>query len=381
MKAIVNGNIYTPNQIISDGVILVDQEKIIRVGSKNEIDIPQGTQIINLDGNIVTPGFIDVHTHGLMGYDVMGANLTDAIPLYPKFGITSFMATTLTLPRQEVVEALESMSKALNDPPKGANCLGFHVEGPHLSGDKPGMATSDWFYPLTRSDFDKFQKYAQGHIRMITFAPEVDNAKSVISYLVEQGVVPVIGHSNATFNEVEEAVTLGLSQATHTYNAMRALNHREPGTVGAVLFFDQIYAELIADGIHVHPAAMEILIRVKGIEKTVLISDSSPYGGMPEGEYEWEHKPLFVKDGVCRLVDGTIAGAHAQLDSGVRNLVNKLDMPLERALVPATKSPAASLGLKQKGQILEGYDADFTVLDKKLYPLKTIVGGELVWQR
>jgi len=380
MIALLGGKVYTPTNQFDPGTILVNNGRIVDVGDLERTDIPEGSQRIDAQNKILVPGFIDVHTHGLMGNDVMGSNLTKAIPHYPRFGVTSFMATTLTLPQDEVLQALTNMAQVLDSQPKGANCLGIHLEGPHLSADKPGMATADWFYPLTMEDFGIFQKTAKGYIRMITFAPELNNAMQVIPYLLEEGVTPVIGHSNATFDEVTEAVRLGLNHATHTYNAMRALNHREPGTVGAVMFYDQIYAELIGDGIHIHPAAMEILIRTKGLERTVIISDSSPYSGMPEGEYEWEHKPLFVKDGICRLMDGTIAGAHAQLDSGLRNLVYKLNMPLEKALIPLTMTPAASVNLKSKGQIAKNYDADIVVLNKELYPVMSIVGGEVVWK-
>lgn len=381
MKAIINGTISSPVDIIQNGVVTIENEKILQVGSKEDLSIPDHTEIIDAQGQTITPGFIDLHTHGLMGHDVMGDHLRDAIPMYPQFGVTSFMATTLTLPREEVLDALGAMSSVLESPPKGADCLGIHVEGPHLSPEKPGMATAEWFYPLTKEDFDVYQKTSGNNIRMITFAPEIGDAKNVIPHLLENNVTPVIGHSNATFDEVTEAVKLGLSQATHTYNAMRPLNHREPGTVGGVMFYDQIYAELIADGIHIHPAAMEILIRAKGLEKVVLISDSSPYGGMPEGEYEWEHKPLFVKDGICRLENGTIAGAHAELDSGVRNLVNKLNLPLSQSLIPATISPAASVGIKNKGQIKPGFDADIVILDESLHPVKTLVRGDIVWEK
>jgi N-acetylglucosamine-6-phosphate deacetylase len=206
----------------------------------------------------------------------------------------------------------------------------------------------------------------------------VGEAMECIPRLIEAGVVPVIGHSNATFEQVAEAVQLGLRHATHTFNAMRSLHHREPGVVGAVMYFDQIVAQLIADGVHVHPAVMDILLRIKGLERVALVSDTSPLAGLPDGEYEWEHKPLFVRDGSCRLADGTIAGAHALLDSGVRNLVNLVGLPLEQALVPATRVPADVLGLR-KGCLAPGYDADIVLLDGDYRPVFTMLEGEVVY--
>ena len=329
----------------------------------------------------MVPGFVDVHIHGLLGHDSMGAQLADVIPALPAYGVTSFMATTLTLPRAEVIECLHEMREVLAAPPRGAHCLGIHIEGPHLAPTKPGMATAEWVYPLSWEDFQIFQEAAGGAIRMITFAPEEGKAMDVIPHLVAAGVVPVIGHTDATYEQVARAVELGANHATHTYNAMRPLGHREPGVVGAVMHFDQVFGELIADGIHIHPVAMEILLRVKGLDKVVLISDAAPIAGLPDGEYEWEHKPIFIKAGRCQLADGTLAGAHALLDTGVRNLVEKVGLPLEQALIPATRAAAASVGATSKGSLAPGMDADIVLLDEEMKPALTLVAGEVVWQR
>jgi N-acetylglucosamine-6-phosphate deacetylase len=379
MQAIVNGAVYTPRQVFDPGVVILNEGIVKAVGSCEDVAIPDGAPRVDAAGLHVVPGFIDVHIHGLLGYDAMGPGLADVIRLLPRYGVTSFMATTLTLPDAEVRQAITEMAEVLDDPPPGACCAGIHVEGPHLSPAKPGMATPDWFKPLTRDEIDELQQLAHGYIRMITFAPEVGDAMTVIPHLVEHNIIPVIGHSDATFDQVTEAVRLGLAQATHTYNAMRGLHHREPGTLGAVMVYDQIAAQLIADGIHVHPAAMDILLRVKGLDRVVLISDAAPLAGLPEGEYEWEHKPVFVRDGICLLENGTIAGAHALLDTGVRNLVSQLGLPLEKALIPATSAAATSVGLDRKGRICEGCDADIVLLNGDLQPTATFVKGVLVW--
>jgi N-acetylglucosamine-6-phosphate deacetylase len=242
------------------------------------------------------------------------------------------------------------------------------------------MATRDWFVPLTWERFERYQRAAAGWIRMVTFAPELDEAATHIPRLVDAGVVPVIGHSDASYEQVVHAVQQGLSHATHTFNAMRPLHHRRPGVVGAVLSLDEITAQLIADGLHVHPAVMRILLRAKGLDRVVLVSDASPLAGLPDGEYEWEHKPIYVRDSSCRLADGTIAGAHALLDSGVRTLVHNLGLPLTQALVPATLTPARLLD-EQRGQLAVGYPADLVLLDAALQPAVTLVGGEEVFRR
>jgi N-acetylglucosamine-6-phosphate deacetylase len=380
MKAIINGSVYTPDQVLAPGTVLIDEGRITAVGAADTVVVPPEAEVIDALDSAVVPGFIDVHMHGLLGHDAMGPGLAHVIHDLPIFGVTAFLGTTLTLPRDETYADLQAMVEILDAPPPGAQCLGIHLEGPFLSPTRPGMATSDWFEPLDWESFQAFQQTAKGHIRMLTFAPEVNEAMAYIPRLIETGVVPVIGHSNATFEQVAQAVQLGLAHATHTFNAMRPLHHREPGVVGAVMYFDEIVAELIADGVHVHPAVMAILLRVKGVERVALVSDASPLAGLPDGEYEWEHKPVFVRNGSCRLADGTIAGAHVLLDTGVRNLVNLVGLPLEQALVPATRVPADVLGL-HKGRLTPGYDADIVLLDEPLQPILTIVGGQEVFRR
>ncbi|MEA3367997.1 MAG: N-acetylglucosamine-6-phosphate deacetylase, partial [Planctomycetota bacterium] len=331
MKAVVNGTVYTPDEIIAPGVVLIKRGVITAVGPAGATPVPPEAELIEASGMAVVPGLIDVHIHGLMGHDSMGPGLAQVIRELPAFGVTAFLATTLTLPHDEIIAGLGAMAEVLDSPPPGAQCLGIHLEGPFLSPTRPGMATVDWFEPLTWERLQAFQRAARGYIRMLTFAPEVGGAMACIPRLVEAGILPVIGHSDATFEQVAQAVQLGLSHATHTFNAMRPLHHREPGVVGAVMYFDEIVAELIADGVHVHPAVMAILLRVKGVERVALVSDASPLAGLPDGEYKWEHKPVFVRDGSCRLADDTIAGAHELLDTGVRNLVNLVGLSLERA--------------------------------------------------
>ena len=379
MKAIVNGNVYTPDQVLAPGTVLIEGERVAAVGSADGLTVPPGAEVIDAEGMAVVPGFIDLHLHGLMGHDAMGPDLYQVIRDLPAFGVTAFLATTLTLPRGETLTALEAMADVLDRPPSGAQGVGIHLEGPFLSPTRPGMATSDWFEPLTWESFQTFQRAARGHIRLLTFAPEVGEAMACIPRLTEAGVIPALGHSNATFEEVAQAVRLGLSHATHTFNAMRPLHHREPSVVGAVMYFDEIVAELIADGVHVHPAVMAILLRVKGVERAALVSDAAPLAGLPDGEYEWEHKPVFVRDGACRLSDGTLASAHALLDAGVRNLVERVGLPLEQALVPATRVPARVLGLC-KSRLAPGYDADVVLLDGGLQPVLTLVRGETVFE-
>ena len=285
-KAILNGTIYTPSEKIESGAVLISGGLIRSVGRASDVKVPAEAKVFDARGMSIAPGFVDVHTHGVMGHDSMGIGLAEVIPALPAYGVTSFMATTLTYPRPEVLESLEIMGEILSSPPSGAQCLGIHLEGPHLSPKRPGMATAEWVYPLSAEDFHELQKTADGYIKMITFAPEEGKAMEAIPALIAEGVVPVIGHSNATFDQVQRAVDLGLNHATHTYNAMRPLQHREPGVVGAVMYFDKIYAELIADGIHVAPEMVRLWWRAKGAERGILVTDAMSAAGMQDGEYQ-----------------------------------------------------------------------------------------------
>jgi len=378
--AILNGAVYTPDKVIDAGAVLIRNGTIEAVGPVASVRLPRGTDRIDAAGQAVVPGFIDLHIHGLMGHDAMGPDLTHVIQALPAFGVTTFLATTLTLPRSETFTKVAAMANTIASAPAGAVCAGIHLEGPFLSPERPGMATREWFDPLTWEEFQSIQTSAQGHIRLVTFAPEIGEGMSCIPKFLANNVVPSIGHSDARFDDVERAVQLGLNHSTHTFNAMRPMHHRNPGVVGGVLFFDDIVAELIADGIHVHPAVLAIAMRAKGLERVALVSDAAPLAGLPEGEYEWEHKPVFVKNGACRLANGTIAGAHALLDTGVRNLVNLVGLSLSDALIPATSVPADVLGLP-KGRLLPGYDGDIVLLDAQYYPTLTLVGGGQVFRR
>jgi N-acetylglucosamine-6-phosphate deacetylase len=234
VKAIVNGTVYTPDQVLAPGTVLIEGGRITAVEAAGTLAVPPEAEVIDAEGRAVVPGFIDIHMHGLMGHDAMGPGLAHVIGDLPSFGVTAFLGTTLTLPRNETLADLEAMVEVLDAPPPGARCLGIHLEGPFLSPARPGMATSDWFEPLSWESFQVFQQTTRGHTHMVTFAPEVGQAMECIPRLIAAGIVPVIGHSNATFEQVAEAVQLGLSHATHTFNAMRPLHHREPGVVGAV---------------------------------------------------------------------------------------------------------------------------------------------------
>ena len=234
------------------------------------------------------PGFIDVHVHGAMGHDVMDArcarSATAMAAFYARHGVTGFLATTMTAPHDDTVAAVRAVTEAGPLTPGGARILGVHLEGSFISPAYPGAQKAEDIRPPDPHEFDELVD--AGPVRMITLAPEVPGAQDLVRQAVNRNVTVVAGHTNATYEELEAAVEMGLTQATHTYNAMSPLHHRRPGTLGAVLSDDRIYAQLIADNIHVHPAAMRILARCKPIERTVLITDAMRAAGMQPGQYD-----------------------------------------------------------------------------------------------
>ncbi len=380
MKAIVNGQLFTPQPVVGEGVVLIDEGRIVAAGPVDAVRVPPGSEVIDAGGRRIVPGLVDVHIHGALGHSCMGAELAEVAAVLPRFGVTAFCATTITAPIGHVQEALEEMAEVIKRRPRGARILGIHLEGPHLSPKRPGMAKADLQHPLTWDEFQRLQEAARGHIHMITFAPEEDRAAELIPRLRELGVVPVIGHSDATFDQVAAWVQTGLAHATHTFNAMRGFHHREPGVLGAVLLYDEIVAQLIADGHHVHPGAMALLWKVKGPERTALISDAIPYAGMPPGEYEWEGYELILDGETCRLADGTLAGATTLLNQDVMTLVRLVGVPFADALTAATRTPARSIGHGAwLGQLAPGFAADVAILEEDGRAWQTWVDGEIVF--
>jgi len=383
VKAIVNGEVFAPHPI-DEGVLLIgDEGRIAAVGPAAEVSIPPRAEIIDVGGRRVIPGLVDIHIHGLLGYSCMGAEVAQVATELPRFGVTGFCATTITAPMDRVLGALAELADIIDRPPRGARILGIHIEGPHLSPRRPGMADPKLQHPLTWVEFLEMQKAARGHIRMITFAPEEQGAAELIPRLREKGVLPVLGHSDATFEQVSDWVKrLGLNHATHAFNAMRGFHHRQPGTLGAVLLYDEIVAQLIADGHHVHPGAMALLWRLKGPERTAVISDAIPYAGMSPGEYLWEGYRLILDGQTSRLEDGTLAGAVTLLNQNIMTLVKRVGVPFAEAVMAAAQTPATAIGYgDQLGRLTPGYAADIAIVEEDGQVWQTWVGGELVFSR
>lgn len=371
---------------------------------------PSRTAILNAEGCVILPGFVDVHVHGGLGHDAMDGT-PDAIGhmshFHAQHGTTALLPTTMTGPADATLAAVEAVSsfyasqqRQLNDAATsmpetempetempetelsktGAQVLGVHLEGPFISPTYPGAQPAAHIRPPSVDEFERLA--AAGPVRMMTLAPEQPRALDLIDAAKRHNVVTVMGHTNATYADCMAAADHGLSQATHTYNAMRGLHHREPGALGAVLNDNRIDAQLIADNIHVHPAAMNILLRCKGIERTLLITDAMRAAGLPPGEYTLGGQAVTMKDGECRLADGTLAGSVLTMERALQNFIAATGLSLAQAWPVSSYVPARTLGLHhERGRLAQGYAADLVLLDANLEVAATIVAGRIAFLR
>lgn len=377
---IAGAELYTPTQLIAPGALWIHGDQIRAVGEPEMmIRMEPSASLIDIGNGKIMPGLIDLHIHGAQGYDALGKNLSKVVDVLPKYGITAFLPTTYPVKPETFLDDLLQMAEIIQSQPPGAIPLGIHLEGPYLSPHKPGMCDPNFLSPMTEDNLDKILDASRQTIRMITFAPEEGTSIEMIPDLIRRGIVPSIGHSDADFETVCRAVQLGLNHATHTFNAMSGLHHRKPGVVGAVLHFPEIVAQMIADGHHIHPAVIDLLVRVKGFERVCLISDAQPYAGMPDGRYQWGPYEMIINDGSSHLRDGTIAGSVKLMNQMLNVLVEQVGISLSEAITMGTKVPANVLGLN-KGQLRPGFDADITVLNNRYEAVMTMVGGKIVYQ-
>lgn len=345
----------------------------------------QPTPRLDASGCVILPGFIDIHVHGSAGHDVMDANpaaLAALAHFFAQHGVTAFMPTTMTAPHRNTIQAVAAITTALAQPTAtaGARMLGIHLEGPYISPKFPGAQPATYIRPPNLAEFSEL--LAAGPIRMITLAPEEPGAEQFITEALQRNVKVVLGHTNATYEECEAAIAAGVSQATHTYNAMSGLHQRHPGTLGAVLSNDAIYAQLISDNFHVHPAAMKILARCKGISRTILITDAMRATGLADGDYDLGGQVVMVKNGQCRLPDGTLAGSTLTMERGLSNFMAATGLSLAEAWPVSSRTAAQALGLDHEvGSITPNYRADLVVLDAQFAVVATIVAGVLVYLR
>ena len=373
---IKNGKLLNDEFRFENSDLVINGDKIEKIGKSDE----RG-EVIDASGMYVVPGFIDSHMHGAVGVDYWPEE-EDAYAKISEFqaknGTTSLFATLSAAPNDRMVKAIRFYKENKNNAP-GAKYLGLHLEGPFFSTAKKGAHLPINIRDTSIEEFKTFEEAGGKDIKLITLAPELPNAEETIKHIVDFGTVVTMGHTDATFEQAQKGVEWGVTRATHTFNAMSPLNHREPGVSGAALMNKNVDCELICDFFHVHPQVCKMVYDLKGADKIIMITDSEIGTGLPDGKFrENTNNPIVVKDRKTYLLDGTIAGGTSCLIDGIRNMVS-VGVCLEDAVKMATINPAKSVKMDDEvGSLKEGKAADIVILDKDLNIKYVFVNGRLV---
>ena len=382
---IYNARLFTPHLPGRPGWLLVRNGLISSIGFGQRPIVPAHAELQEVDagGKLLLPGFIDLHVHGAMGHEVMDASpsgLEEMARFYASHGVTSFLATTWTATRDSIRKALELVEEMQGPVPGGATLLGVHLEGPYLNPARCGAQDVNL---IRRADQEEALEFLEsGVIRLLALAPEYKENLWLVDECVRRGVTVSAAHTAATYEQMQAAVSRGVTQTTHTFNAMTGLGHREPGTVGAALTIPQIACELIADNIHVHPAVQKILLDVKTPSGVILVTDAVRAAGLPEGEYMLDARPVHIQNGAVRLEDGTLAGSVLTMERALQNLCAASGRSLEELWVTSSLNAARAIGVSaHKGSLEVGKDADLVLLDDSFQIHLTVALGEVVYEK
>ena len=382
--AIDAGCLYTPERKFSPGRLLIEGKTISAVGVPESIRIPPNTNQIDASKLLVTPGFLDPHIHGCGGVDVMQAtydSLNAVSRILVRHGTTSFLPTTVSSPPDVLTNTVEQLGAAISKSFDGAEPLGIHLEGPFISEAKRGTHKASHVLAPDLDLFENWVRASGNTVRLLTIAPELNGTEPLEIMARHYDVTVAMGHSNATFDQARAAADRGICYAVHTFNAMRAFSHRDPGIVGEVLADDRVFAEIIADGIHVDEAVVRIFARAKGKPRVLLTTDAISATDMPDGRYSLGGETIEVIEGICRDAEGRLAGSTLTQEIAFRNFARWTEWPFEHALAGLTLNPARALKLHGKGVLEPGADADVVIMDEQFRIIKTLVAGRVVFER
>ncbi|HYY79859.1 MAG TPA: N-acetylglucosamine-6-phosphate deacetylase [Actinomycetes bacterium] len=371
--------VLTPGGEWPTGWLATDDRRIARMGQGAP---PPGTPGLQVDARGLTllPGFVDVHVHGAVGVDVMDADpdgLRRMARFFARHGVTAWCPTTWTGSERDTLRALEAVAEVAGPVDGGATVLGAHLEGPFLNPARCGAQDRSLIRVAGPAEVERL--LASGVVRLLAVAPEVEGNAWLVAAAAGRGVTVAAGHTDATYQQALRAVADGVRHVTHAFNAMRPLGHREPGMLGAALTVPELTCELIADNVHVHPAVMRLLLRAKGSEGVVLVTDAVRAAGLPDGAYELGDRQAIKIDGAIRLGDGTLAGSVLTLDRALHNLQAASGRPLAELWPATSRNAVRALGLDAAtGSLAPGKDADLVLLGPDLEVVATVVQGEIV---
>lgn len=379
MIAFTAKSLFTPLEHIERPVILVDGQTVAEITSRNATAVPTNAKLVDFGDAVLAPGYMDIHMHGGGGRDVMDADAS-SLPtiqgVLAKHGVTSYLPTTVTASLDTILASLDRLATAIETfakNGKGSQPLGIHIEGPFLSHARPGVhPTGDLLNPTVKL-FNRLWEASRGHIRVMTIAPELEGAIEVIAEATKRGVRVSMGHSNATLPEAQAGSAAGALNITHIFNAMRPLDHRDPGILAEALTNPNLMTEIISDGIHVDPIMVRLVLQTKGLDGTIFVTDANAATDMPDGRYHLGTFEFEVKDGRC-MANGKLAGSILTMDKAVKNAMRFANLDLQKALRPATLNPAKASGTSC-GILKPGVQADFLVLSNTGELQKTILRG------
>jgi N-acetylglucosamine-6-phosphate deacetylase len=378
-RLLCNAEILTPDQYLRSGNVLIDGGRIVAIGE--ELTAP-AAQPFDLRGLLLVPGFIDLHVHGGGGHSLTAGHAERLLAYArwaPRHGVTGFLAGTIGASAEAIERALRRGADLVGAIDGGAQLLGFHLEGPFISPRRRGAFAASWLLPPDIRGFSRFVQAADGHLRLITLAPELPAADAVIAEAVRTGVRPSLGHTDASYEELLRGFELGARQVTHCFNAMRPFSHRDPGPIAAALTAPGISCELIADGEHVAAGAMRLLLAARGWRNTVLVTDGIEPAGAASGHFELAGQQVAVRRGRALTPDGTLAGSIATMDVCLRSAVRLGGADVRAAVTMASLNPAQAIGLADRGRVAAGQRADLVALTRELHVALTWVGGDLIF--
>ncbi|MEW6236757.1 MAG: N-acetylglucosamine-6-phosphate deacetylase [Candidatus Omnitrophota bacterium] len=401
VKPIVLNNVtaITPFRRAENCFLLLRSGKIVKIGRTEDLLHMPDVDVFDLPGHYVLPGFIDVHVHGGAGFDCTDSD-PDALDEIGRFhashGTTSLIATVYSQPKQELFACIRRIRRFCESSSPHRIIEGVHLEGPFLNPEMHGAIRPDYMWPASREAFREIMDVGGAWIRVMTIAPEIPGAmqvlrsasiaKSAEGNVGTEFIKPLhlsIGHSKARYEQISEAIDSGLEGVTHIFNAMPTMHHRRPGVLVGTMLRDELFVEVIADTLHVHPAVLQLLLKVKKHDKILLVSDAIRAAGSPDGEYDFSGQKVIMREGRAYLADSpdTLAGSTLSMDKALKTMIDHAGASLEQAAQMASLNPARILEWKyRRGILAAGKDADLAVLDKDMKVRMTIKAGRIVYQ-
>jgi N-acetylglucosamine-6-phosphate deacetylase len=380
-----NVRAITPFREIERAALVVHGDQIVEMGHVDDITIPDSAEVHELDNYIIAPSFIDLHLHGAAGIDYTEADenqLDDISAFMLSRGVTGVLATLYPKPKDALIGDVRRLVEYIRENHQRNIIRGIHLEGPFLNREMHGAINPEYIWEPNMRDWSDLRDAGRGYVRLMTIAPEVHGSLEIIRNAAREGIVPSIGHSTAEYDDISVAIDNGAAQVTHIFNAMSPFHHRKPGVLTAAFLHGELKVQLIADGVHVHPAVIQTLLKLKGQSGILLISDAMAASGFAKGDYDFGDQKVTVDESGARLQDGTIAGSVATLDIGVNVLVKRAGVPLTHAIRMASLNPSRVLGTEHyKGILAVGKDADLVIMDPDLNVVMTLLSGEVVYSK